>query len=168
MTTVATGGFSTRDGSIASFGSAAIDYIAVTFMILGALPFLIYVKMVRGNISSLWRDSQVRAFVLILALVTLVAIVVQYMDEIARGEVALRHAIFFCDVGDDRHGLRHNRLWIVGRHFGDAVFHHHLYWRLRRVHFLRYQNFPVSGAVLGFKTAYPTNSLSLWRVCETL
>ncbi|MCF4097591.1 TrkH family potassium uptake protein [Maritalea mediterranea] len=94
MTTVATGGFSTRDGSIASFGSAVIDYIAVSFMILGALPFLIYVKMVRGNLSSLWRDSQVRAFLLVLGAVTLVAIIVQYADDIARGEVAFRHAIF--------------------------------------------------------------------------
>src|ERR671919_495269 len=38
MTTLATGGYSTRDASFAGFDSAAIDAVAVVFMCLGALP----------------------------------------------------------------------------------------------------------------------------------
>ena len=44
MTTIATGGFSTYDASIGHFNNAWIDYLAVVGMIVGALPFLLYLK----------------------------------------------------------------------------------------------------------------------------
>lgn len=62
MTTIATGGFSTSDGSIGIFNSALIDYTATSFMIIGSLPFLLYFQVVRGRSIMLWRDSQVRWF----------------------------------------------------------------------------------------------------------
>ncbi len=62
MTTVATGGFSTRDASIGAFNSAMVDYTAITFMILGSLPFLLYVGVLQGAWRPLLRDSQVRTF----------------------------------------------------------------------------------------------------------
>ncbi len=49
------------------FQSAAIDWIAVVFMILGALPFVLYLQAVRGNMGPLLRDSQVRWFLIIAA-----------------------------------------------------------------------------------------------------
>ncbi len=67
MTTIATGGFSTSDASVGHFRSAAIDYIATLFMIVGSLPFLLYFQALRGQPLLLWRDSQVRWFAGILA-----------------------------------------------------------------------------------------------------
>ncbi len=69
MTTIATGGFSTSDASVGHFRSASIDYIATLFMIVGSLPFLLYFQALRGHPLLLWRDSQVRWFVAILAVV---------------------------------------------------------------------------------------------------
>jgi len=66
FTTIATGGFSTTDGSIAHFDSALIDYIIVLFMIIGSMPFILYLKMVQGHSLVLWRDSQVRWFLTLL------------------------------------------------------------------------------------------------------
>ncbi len=65
MTTVATGGFSTSDQSIGHFASPAIDVIAIVFMILGSLPFVLYLRALRGNPGALWHDSQVRWFLTI-------------------------------------------------------------------------------------------------------
>jgi trk system potassium uptake protein TrkH len=62
MTTIATGGFSTRDASIGFFNNAAIDWVAVIFMILGSLPFVLYLQAVRGNMTPLLQDTQVRCF----------------------------------------------------------------------------------------------------------
>lgn len=76
MTTIATGGFSTRDGSVGFFRSAAIDWIAVVFMILGALPFVLYLQTVRGNLVPIFRDSQVRWFLIIAA--TAIALMVTW------------------------------------------------------------------------------------------
>ena len=70
MTTIATGGFSTSDASVGHFGSAAIDAIATVFMILGGMPFVLYLQAVRGRPQSLLRDSQVQWF-LMLAIVSI-------------------------------------------------------------------------------------------------
>ncbi len=62
MTTVSTGGFSTHDQSIKVFGSVWIEGISTVFMVLGSLPFLLYLQAVRGAPLALWEDSQVRWF----------------------------------------------------------------------------------------------------------
>ena len=72
MTTVSTAGFSTHDGSIGTFDNPAIELVAMVFMILGALPFVIYMQMARGHFVPLWRDVQVRLFLAIVIFVTAV------------------------------------------------------------------------------------------------
>lgn len=62
MTTVATGGFSTYDSSVGLFGSASIEWISTCFMVLGSLPFLLYLQALRGSPRALLVDSQVRWF----------------------------------------------------------------------------------------------------------
>ncbi|AWX14187.1 potassium transporter TrkH [Mergibacter septicus] len=64
FTTLSTGGFSTRDGSMNDF-SALIQWICLLFMFLGSLPFLLMVQSVqRRNIWVLFFDQQVRGFIL--------------------------------------------------------------------------------------------------------
>ncbi|MEE9139362.1 MAG: TrkH family potassium uptake protein [Alphaproteobacteria bacterium] len=86
MTTIATGGFSTSDASIGHFGSATIDAIVTVFMILGALPFVLYLQAVRGNSARLFKDSQVLWFLSIVA--TAVAVMTVWLS--AGGEPVLR------------------------------------------------------------------------------
>lgn len=66
FSTIATGGFSTSDGSIGHFDSVLIDYTVTFFMVVGSLPFLLYLRVVRGNTASLFEDSQVRWFLTLL------------------------------------------------------------------------------------------------------
>lgn len=61
LTTVATGGFSTRDASLGDFGPAT-HYVAALFMWLAGLPFIRYVQLVNGDVRPLWHDVQVRAY----------------------------------------------------------------------------------------------------------
>lgn len=63
MTTIATGGYSTHDASMGYFDSPAIDTIATMGMIVGGIPFLLYVQVLRGRADALWNDSQVQWFV---------------------------------------------------------------------------------------------------------
>lgn len=69
MTTIATGGFSSHDASIAHFESAAIDYIATAGMIVGALPFILYLRTLQGDFMAVINDSQVQWFVVFVAAV---------------------------------------------------------------------------------------------------
>ncbi|TCT13208.1 trk system potassium uptake protein TrkH [Tepidamorphus gemmatus] len=73
MTTVATGGFSSKDASIGYFASPAIEWISVGFMIAGSLPFLLYVRAVQGHPLAMIRDEQVRAFFAILLTLAVLA-----------------------------------------------------------------------------------------------
>lgn len=92
MTTVATGGFSTRDASLGWFDSAAIDMIAGTFMIIGSLPFLLYVQALQGSLKPLWRDSQVRVFLGLLAIFIITAWLIQHTNGVRSGLEGLRYA----------------------------------------------------------------------------
>ena len=74
MTTIATGGYSTRTASIAAFESVAIEWIIIFGMIVGSLPFAHYLAIVRGGWRPLLQDPQVRWFLALLASVVLVLI----------------------------------------------------------------------------------------------
>jgi trk system potassium uptake protein TrkH len=49
MTTIATGGFSTRTASIGAFDSVAIEIVAIAFMIIGGINFAFYWRAIRGK-----------------------------------------------------------------------------------------------------------------------
>ncbi|WP_454255597.1 TrkH family potassium uptake protein [Pseudomonas sp. Marseille-Q8238] len=66
MSAISTGGFSTSDASLAKWQQPAVHWVAVVVMILGSLPFVLYVSSLRGNYKALIRDEQVRGFILIL------------------------------------------------------------------------------------------------------
>ncbi len=94
MTTIATGGFSTRNGSIGYFDSAAIDTIAIAFMLIGSLPFVLYLRAIRGEVGALWRDEQVRVFAAIVAVSIAAMSLYLNLQTGADGPTAIRLAAF--------------------------------------------------------------------------
>ena len=62
MATVATAGVSSHDAGLGYFQSPAIEWIATLFMLLSAMPFVLYIYLLRGQVAPLLRDSQVRLF----------------------------------------------------------------------------------------------------------
>lgn len=66
MSAIATGGFSTSDSSIGHWQQPAAHWVTVLLMILGSLPFVLYVATLRGNFRALYYDQQVRGFLGIL------------------------------------------------------------------------------------------------------
>lgn len=67
LTTIATGGYSTFDASFAHYHTSNPwpEIVAIIFMLMGGLPFILYLKAVRGNLRPLFTDSQVRWFITI-------------------------------------------------------------------------------------------------------
>ena len=94
MTTIATGGFSTSDGSIGHFDSTWIDIIATVFMIIGALPFLLYLRTLQGNFRALFSDSQVQWFLSTVAVAVLMAAGWLWLENGVGPILALRLASF--------------------------------------------------------------------------
>ena len=66
MTTIATGGFSNYNQSIGFFDSLAIETSAMIFIVLGSIPFIVYIKFLSGNRSIFASDIQIKSFLKII------------------------------------------------------------------------------------------------------
>ena len=94
MAAIATGGFSTSDDSVAHFNSPLIDWILVLFMTSGALPMLWYFRVARGEYTELWRDLQVRNFLIMLTAICLAVTLYRWSTSDTAFWDALRLASF--------------------------------------------------------------------------
>jgi trk system potassium uptake protein TrkH len=63
LTTLAAGGFSPHPQSIMGYGSPAIEWIIIVFMILAGANFALQVRLFRGEVSAPLRDDEFRAYV---------------------------------------------------------------------------------------------------------
>jgi trk system potassium uptake protein TrkH len=94
MTTIATGGFSTSDGSVGHFDSGKIDTIITMGMIIGSLPFMLYLRMFRGNFHALLQDSQVQWFLGIVILLIALAATFLWIEQGYDPVQSLRYGAF--------------------------------------------------------------------------
>ncbi|MGB0797894.1 MAG: TrkH family potassium uptake protein [Planktomarina sp.] len=93
MTTIATGGFSSYDASFSRFGASA-EYAGTIFMILAALPFVRYVQLINGQPWSIFKDSQIRAFICILFVAVAAVTMFLWQTSLLPGELGFRKAMF--------------------------------------------------------------------------
>ena len=66
MTTIATGGFSTYSDSIGYFQNPRIEIVSIIFIILGSMPFIAYLKFIKGERKIFFNDIQIRGLIYIL------------------------------------------------------------------------------------------------------
>jgi trk system potassium uptake protein TrkH len=93
MAALATAGFSSHDAGLGFFESPAVEWIATFFMLLGAMPFALYIHLARGQPGPLLNESQVRLFLLVVA--TGIALLALWRLQAGVGfEQALREAAF--------------------------------------------------------------------------
>jgi len=93
LTTVSTGGFSNYDASFGTFSGVA-EYAATAFMILAALPFVRYVQLLNGSSRPMFADTQIRAFLLTVAILVLIVAAYMTMVFARHPEQAMREALF--------------------------------------------------------------------------
>ena len=74
MTTISTGGFSNKSLSFGYFDSQTLESISILFMILGSLPFVIFIKFIHGQKNSLFKDDQIRLFIFLLVSIILISL----------------------------------------------------------------------------------------------
>lgn len=83
FSTISTGGFSTRDESIAAFDSTYVEIILTAFMFLGGVNFALLVKAVSGEPKAVWRSDAFKLYVGAIA----VMMVMFVISIISRGEM---------------------------------------------------------------------------------
>ncbi|MBC8432283.1 MAG: TrkH family potassium uptake protein [Desulfobacterales bacterium] len=62
FTTMPTGGFSTKNASIAHYDSVYFDGVIIFFMLLAGINFSLHYQFLRGKTLVFWRDSECRFF----------------------------------------------------------------------------------------------------------
>lgn len=95
FTLLATAGFSTRNGSIESFDSPAIEYVVIFWMLIAGINYTRHYRLfVQWRPLPFVRDLEVRAyFALILMAATAVALTLHFDSHLDWGE-GLRKALF--------------------------------------------------------------------------
>jgi trk system potassium uptake protein TrkH len=93
FTTLATGGFSTRNTSVGEFGSATVEWIVIAFMMLAGINFVLHFRILTGRGSEVWRDSELRYFLGAVAVSTMILFVTVHEDGSRLGD-SIRHAAF--------------------------------------------------------------------------
>jgi len=93
MTTVATGGFANTDASFAAY-SGPIEYAAVAFMLLAALPFVRYVQLLAGTARPMFLDPQVRVFFATVLVVVVIIAAWKMLAIDTPSEQAFRKSLF--------------------------------------------------------------------------
>jgi len=64
--TMATGGFSTKSGSIGAFNSAYIDYVIIFFMILAGTNFTLHYRFLKGDFKAYFKSTEFLVFLSII------------------------------------------------------------------------------------------------------
>ena len=114
FTTVSTGGFSTRDASVAAFGSPAIEVVIALFMLAAGANFGLYYAVLRSRRLSLFvRSPEFRAYVL---LVLVVVALLTGMNRVlyAGGEVVAERSL----LESARYGLFTTATFITSTGYG--------------------------------------------------
>lgn len=71
MSTLSSGGFSTRTDSLAAFSSPLIEVVTIPFMLLAATNFTYHWAVSRGRPQLYWRDPEIRLLLLFCLLAAL-------------------------------------------------------------------------------------------------
>lgn len=62
FTTMATGGFSTRNQSIGELGSAGVQWLITVFMLLAGMNFVLHFRLLQGRVRDVLKDVELRWF----------------------------------------------------------------------------------------------------------
>ena len=72
MSTMGTGGFSTKNGSIAEFNSFSVEMVILLFMLLAGTNFSLFHRAKQEGMSVFWRSQEFRFYVLLFGGTTLI------------------------------------------------------------------------------------------------
>jgi trk system potassium uptake protein TrkH len=70
MTTIATAGFSTLQGSIGGFHSTAIELVVMFFMIVSGINFALHFRLLLGDPRPVLRDTELRVYLFLIVAAT--------------------------------------------------------------------------------------------------
>ena len=107
MSTLSTGGFSTKNASMAFWNdSPLIQYIVIFFMFLAGTNFVLSYFVFKGNVSKVVRDEEFKLYFKLTILFSLIVGGIIYLNTFLESSSAFTHpAIWGVGEGSFRHAL---------------------------------------------------------------
>ena len=81
FSTIATGGFSTKNNSLAYYDSAAIHYMVTFFMFISGINFVLMIYLIRGKARNMVKDEELRWYSIAVVLFTLLITIGLYISR---------------------------------------------------------------------------------------
>lgn len=95
LTTVSTGGFSTRSAGMAAFASPAAEIVVIVFMFLGAMNFVLLYRLIRfGDFRAVRRDEEFRLYTTFALVGGLLMAASLWLGQRVPVGAAVRHGLF--------------------------------------------------------------------------
>ena len=121
MTTTATGGFSTHNGSGVFFNDVTLEYLAILFQFLAGINFtLLYISVFRLRLGSLLRNSEFKFYAVTIIVATLFIMYMLVSRLHYHYEPAFRSALFqvvsfitTTGLSNDNAGMWPHITWVV-------------------------------------------------------
>lgn len=94
FTTMPTGGFSTKNASIAYYGNSSIHYIIMFFMFLAGINFSLHFRAINGDIKSFIKDKEFLIYFFGTLIVTALIFLLVTIDELSFSFNNFRESLF--------------------------------------------------------------------------
>jgi trk system potassium uptake protein TrkH len=93
LSTMASGGVSTKNAGLVAFNSTFIEAVATVFMLLAGFNFALYYRLLQGKFSEIKNNTEARAYLIIFAAAALI-ITLSLLPQYGSFALALRHAAY--------------------------------------------------------------------------
>ena len=111
MSTLSTGGFSTKNNSISYWNETPlIQYIITLFMFLAGTNFVLSYFGFKGNIRKIFKDEEFKLYVKFIIIFTLIAFTFIYIESSLKHPSDLLHPMVF---GELESSLRHSLFQVI-------------------------------------------------------
>jgi trk system potassium uptake protein TrkH len=94
FTTMSTGGFSTKNASIAAFNSPVIEYIITAFMLVGGVNFSMIYFILKGSFKKVLENEEFRTYLGIVIGFTIVITLALTLNQNSTWEESFRKSMF--------------------------------------------------------------------------
>lgn len=94
MTTISTGGFSTKANGVASFNSKSVDYVIAVFMLIGSINFGLQFKLFFRKNFNFLKESELKTYLSLIIFSITAIMLINYKDSSLNLEETFRQTLF--------------------------------------------------------------------------
>lgn len=94
MTTLSTGGFSTKGKGIAHFNSKSIDYVIALFMLIGSINFGLHFKLFIKKNLKIHKETELKGYIVLIFVSVLAIMLVNFSSSTSDFEQTFRETLF--------------------------------------------------------------------------